>query len=164
MFSIFKTFSLAGKIISVVAPLIVIGGAIFLVNNFINGKVQQGFDSRNVEVATLLSEISLLQTEKLNLTNNLITCNARKNSLISEVGALKDDKTKALKAQAELHSAAQKITTSALKSLAQSKRAPNIDIAALIKEMKDVTYKCDDTGNGIVVGGADLLRNKAAGN
>lgn len=164
MFSTFKGLSLIGKIIGVAAPIILLIIVYVSVGNFISGKVQQGYDSRNVEVAELNSKIKILETEKANLNTNLINCNARKNSLISEVGALKDDKTNALKAQAELHNAAQKVTNDALKAIANSKRAPSIDLAALMKELKDVSYKCDDSGNGIVIGGADVLRNKAAGN
>jgi len=164
MFSAFKGLSIGLKIFSIISPILVIGGLVYGVNKYIDGVYTKGYESRDVEVAEYIADIKVLNGTVANLELNLTNCNARKNSLISEVAALKTEKVNELKAQAELHNAAQKVTQQSLQALAQSKRAAPIDVAALIKEMKDVTYTCPENEIPLVVNGANSLRNAARGN
>lgn len=158
-------------LIKIFGPIVLIIIGIFIYNNNIDSAIQKGYNSRNTEVSTLENKLSDIESEKIEISNNLIT--AKQNNVIyineitnlnNKLSAQADEAKLELKAQAKAFASAQKSTNDAMKSLAENVKSNDTNFLDILEQLKGVTYEYDDKNNKcIVVGGGRVLRNAAKG-
>ena len=155
----------------VLGPIALLGVLWWGYNNLIDAAEGRGAKSRDAEVNTLTAERDTALTNIETLIGDLGRCRdaksqleADKSSLNSRIIALGEENAEALSLQAKQFASTQAVTGKAMETLARNTKAADIDFAAILEQLKGVSYDVDeDTGRCVIRGGGRILSNAAKG-
>lgn len=168
MFDWANPWSIAAKILG---PIALIAALIWGYNNRIDAAFDRGADSRDLEVTELVGDLKTANADIDTLTGDLTRCRksntqleADKSSLNSRIIASAEESAKALTDQAQQFANTQAVTGKAMDTLARNTQAADIDFAAILEQLKGVSYDVDEnTGRCVIRGGGRILSNAAKG-
>lgn len=137
----------------------------------VSNAFDEGAESRQVEVDTLTTERDVALKDVETLQEDLGACRTTKlqaeadvDSLNSKLLAQAEENALVMRRQAEQFASTQSATNNAMQTLANNTRATDIDFAAILEQLKDVTYEYDaDNDRCVIRGGGRLLRDAARG-
>ena len=156
----------------ILGPIAVLIGVVIFHRVSVSNAYDRGADSRDIEVANLITERDTAIADKNIITGDLFRCRNTKaqaeadvSSLNSKMAAQADEHRAALKLQVDSFAATQRVTANAMSTLAKNIKVVDVDYDGILEQLKkEVNYEYDtNTGRCIIRGGGRVLSNAAKG-